>query len=70
MKNADKFKIGNEVMVKGKTYIVKQVEVTSVIYPNTKRKNPNIDLHIILEGKRGALKSGYVLVSGEVVFFF
>lgn len=63
------FNLGSKVAIKNREYTVIDRKVTADAYPNTKKNCPHIELHIILEGKRGGLKSGFVTTSGAIVLF-
>ena len=63
------FNIGQTVIVNKKSYTIKQLEVTAEKYPNIKRNNPDINFHVIIEGKKGALKAGFITITGNIVLF-
>lgn len=63
------FNVGQTVTVKGKSYTIKVLEITAQKHPNTKKNHPHIDFHITIEGKRGALKAGFITTTGNIVLF-
>jgi hypothetical protein len=63
------FQIGQTVSVKNTNYSIIELEVIADLYPNLKANNPNVEFHVILEGKKGSLKAGYVTTTGTVILF-
>lgn len=63
------FQIGQTVTFKNRTYIIKHIDVTAEKFPSIKRHHPNIELHIIVKGVRGALKDGIITTNGNMVLF-
>ena len=63
------FQIGSTISVKNTNYTLVELEVIADLYPNLKSNNPNVEFHLILEGKKGALKAAYITTNGSIILF-
>ena len=60
-------KVGEIVTFQQREYEIIHIDVTADKFPNIKKKNPDIMYNIVVRGKRGALKDGWIYKNGKIM---
>ena len=58
--------LGQWIELEGRQYEVRDIQDTAIAYPNIKKAYPKVMQHIVIKGKRGALKAAIVMESGNI----